>query len=117
MKKIVPLVIMLLFFAVPALAGQVAVIDHQIEWVGSSDQYSIYHWEVDVNNAKDRLQKIHLRILLHNQDDYIINTMYHTVYLQGNQRRTFCGNSHVDCQSSEVKTSTAEIINSRPITH
>lgn len=115
MRIVVPILITLLFFAVPASAGQVQVLDHQIIWLNSCDDYAHYQWRANIQNHVTCPKKINLKINLYDEDGYIIDTVYHSVYLQGGQREVICGSTNFKGDASRVKTSTAEILQTHPI--
>lgn len=115
MRKLIPVIILALCFAGTAMAGDVQLLDHQIEWLSSCDDYATYKWHANIKNCAFCPKKVKMKIDLYDENGQVIDTVIQSVYLQGRQKQEVSGNSCLNFNSSYVKSTHAEILNARLI--
>ncbi|HMA66399.1 MAG TPA: hypothetical protein VKO20_01135 [Desulfosalsimonadaceae bacterium] len=110
MRKImIPLIVMLLFVAVPAMAGQVHVTDDSMEWLNTSEEVARYAWEADIANDSVYPQEYELAISLHGQDGKTIDTVHHEAFIEPNQKMAINGFASVEGRTADTRPAEVDV--------
>ncbi|MFO7838741.1 MAG: hypothetical protein R6X08_04490 [Desulfosalsimonadaceae bacterium] len=110
MHKIMTLLsIMLLFFAAPAMAGQVQVTDDSMEWLNTNKELARYAWEANIENDSIYPQECELLISLRSQSGKILDTVSRSVSIQPNQKTVINGYGSAEYRPAQVKPAELDI--------
>ena len=109
MRKLIPIILLLTFFAATAWAGHVQVVGQEIDWLSSSPNNSNYCWHAKIQSCTDCPKKVDLAIHLYDEDGHIVDTVNKTIYLHDRCQYEYEGTAAVNCEACRIKKVSAVI--------
>lgn len=111
MRKFIPIVsvLILFLFAGAATAGQLQLLDHQVDVMHTSEESALYSWEAEINNPTLAPVKADLEIAFHNEAGQVIGTIDETVTIPPEQETARTGSAWVELDAANVKDTSAKL--------